>query len=183
VVKEELSVSVPSSRDARQAADIPAAIVDLGAPIIPGESLAGLRLRTPIGRLERTLQRFQLADDLKLKLQPVFEASYRVAGGAVGIAVDVRNGKIFRITARAGYKGCLFDQIRVRMRVREAFRLEPRLYYSEAEELILCRDVPGLSLDVSAVDPLPAAVPDLTIAAINVLIPELDSLQAQNGNW
>jgi hypothetical protein len=142
--------------------------IDIEAPIIPKQSLGGFKLRTHIEELEDIIFGLGVWKEGSCKLMPPFEARYTFGKGEVEIAVDVRNGKIFRISAHTGYKGKLFNQIGIGMPVREVFELEPKLYYDEPEEMILHHDILGISLDIFDIDPPPALVPNMNIDAISV---------------
>ena len=97
--------------------------------------------------------------------------------------MDVRNGKVFRITASQGYRGTLFGAITIGMKVSEAATSEPLLFYDEAEELIRCKGIEGLSIDIPAIDPALELVPDMVISAISVYASEAMTLQGQSGDW
>ena len=155
------------------------ATLDLDAPIVPDEGLGGLTLRRPFREVARELA------ELLGPREPVTptEARYRLGRGEVELAVDVRNGRVFKLIARHGYGGTLFGAIRVGMTVRDAIRLEPRLDYDEAEGALVCRGVDGLQIDLDDPDPPPDLVPDLTIDAISVFAREIATLRGQEGDW
>ncbi len=157
------------------------------SPIVPDQGLGGLKLRSLLVDIQGLLeaQYIQQLPDLPdrawYRLEKPFEAIYRV--GPVEIAVDVRNGKVFRLSAFAGYRGKLFGKIRVGMLVRDALAQDQRLYYDEAEELLLFRGVEGVSLDVPEVDPDPAEVSRFPISAISVFAREITTPEGLMGRW
>ncbi len=154
------------------------------SPIVPNQGLGGLRLRSSLAEIQGLLDAHyvqQLPDRAWYRLERPFEAVYRV--GPVESAADVRNGKIFRLSAFAGYRGKLFGQIEVGMIVRDAMALDPRLYYDEAEELLLFRGAEGVSLDLPEVDPDPADVPNCPIHAISVFAREITTPDGLAGRW
>lgn len=153
------------------------------AAIVPNHGLGGLMLRSNIRDFEPLLTGIGAWKEGSLYLASPFEARYRLGKGEVEIAVDVRNGKIFKLIAGAGYKGKLFDKITVGMRVRDALEVEPRLFYDEAEEAILCRDVQGVTVDVPEIDPPLNLVPEMNIHSISVFANEILTLQGQQGTW
>lgn len=157
--------------------------LNLNAPIVPDYGLGGFVLRTSLIEIQDLIAGLEVFAPGSYRLVNPFEARYTLGSGEVEIGVDVRNGKIARLVARPGYKGSLFGKILVGMKVAEAFELEPRLYYDEAEETILCRGVPGVALDVSEIDPPPELVPAMLIDAISVTPHELHFLAGQKGNW
>ena len=115
------------------------------------------------------------------KLVDLYEARYDL--GPVAVAVDIRNGKVFKLIAQGGYKGQLLGNIEVDMNVGEAMRLEPNLYYDEAEEGIFVWGSPGVVLDVPAIDPYPEEVPSHPISAISVYAEEAFTPEGQRGRW
>jgi len=157
--------------------------LDLKADILPARSLGGLRVGTPLREMSAWLSDQDLRGKVKYEMVGLYEARYRVAEGIVELAVDIRIGKVARLTAYNGYTGALFGNVRPGMRAREALRADARLYYSEEEELILCRGVPGVALDISERDPDPARVLDLEIVGVSVFTEALDTAAGQRGDW
>lgn len=158
-------------------------VIDANAPILPSAELGGVIVGSPLRDYNDLLLPLAHTGKIGFSLRSMFEASYRLASGTVEIVVDVRNGKVFRITAHSGYHGKLFGAIHVGMPVAAAMEIEPALYYDEAEELIFCRDVPGVSLDVSEIDPPPERVKELEIIAISVFAPVIETSAGQRGDW
>jgi len=159
--------------------------IDLNANIIPNESLGNIKLRSKREDILDLLAGCEkiLLDRMGSDKTPVV-AVYKLANNSVEIAIDERNSKIFRITSKLGYTGLLFDKISVGMKVRDVMVMFPDLYYHEGDELLLFRNVPGVSLDVNDIDPPPEIVPDLNIDAISVYAEEaVMTPQGQRGNW
>lgn len=157
--------------------------LSIDAEITPNQGLGGLSLRSSIRELDSLISGLGVWMEGSYKLVSPFEARYRFGKGEIEAAVDVRNGKIFKLTAYAGYEGKLFNEIKVGMRVRQAMQLEPRLFYSEAEEKILCAGIQGLAVDVPDIDPLPELVEEMVIYAISVYAEEIMSAQGMKGDW
>lgn len=158
--------------------------IDLDAPIVPGEGLGGLRVRIPIAHLHEILtDRLIAAGGNRdwLSMTHLAEATYQL--GPIAVAVDVRSGKVFKLTALSGYRGRLFGHLAVDMPVARAMELEPRLYYDEAEEMLLVKGCDGVSLDVPALDPDPRDVPAYRISAISVVAPEALIGGDLDGRW
>jgi hypothetical protein len=158
--------------------------IDLDAPIVPGDGLGGLHVRVPLAQVQSLFVEHLLATNGRLdwlSMTHLAEATYRL--GPVQIAVDVRNGKIFKLTALSGYRGQLFEKLAVDMSVARAMELEPRLYYDESEEMLLIKGCHGVSLDVPAVDPDPREVPTYRISAISVIAPEALTVEGLEGRW
>lgn len=157
--------------------------LDLNADILPSDGLGGLKLRVHFSELE-DIEGFPwfTQRDFYYLASPC-EVRYRLGGGEIEAAVDVRNGKVFKLLAYRGYSGKLFGKIYVGMPVKVALEIEPRLFYDEAEEAIFCQDVPGLVIDIPEIDPPPKLVPDMFIDAISVFAPEAFTLSVQEGKW
>lgn len=155
----------------------------LGADILPNQGLGGLTLRSNIRDFENLLSGLGVWQEGSFKLVSPFEARYTFGNGAIEVAVDVRNGKVFKLTAYAGYQGRLFNKITVGMSVQHAMKLEPRLFYDEAEEVIFCKDVQGLVIDIPEIDPPPNLVQKMTIYAISVYAEEIMTGPGLKGEW
>jgi hypothetical protein len=140
------------------------------APIEPGFGLGGIRLGRPIQELRPLLEESFLIrgdEELWYWMSSPWEVRYTL--GPVEIGVDVRSGRIFKLTAREGYRGTLFDRIRVGMIVADVMALDQRVAYDEVEALLTVRGCTGITLDVAALDPDLRDVPMLRITAISVL--------------
>ena len=157
--------------------------IGIGAAIVPALGLGGLMVGTPIRQISEWLRGEALRGEALYRLAGVFEARYRISSGIIELAVDVRNGKVARLTAFEGYQGALFGLIRPGMLVGEAMRLDPRLQYDEGEGLLLCAGHPGVSLDLADDDPELAGVPNLRIVAVSVTLANIDSPAVQRGDW
>ena len=155
--------------------------LDLDADIFPNEGLGGLKLRVNVSRLER-IEGFPFKQDSYYLVSP-FEARYRLGEGAIEAAVDIRSGKVFKLSAMSGYSGKLFGKIFVGMPIKEAMKIEPGFFYDEAEEVIVCKGVPGLTIDIPEIDPPVEKVPHMSIYAISVFVENILTLSGQEGNW
>jgi hypothetical protein len=156
---------------------------DLFAPILPNEGLGGLKLRSHISALSEMLVGLGVSRPGTYKLASPFEARYSFGDGSVQCAVDVRNGKVFKLIASRNYKGRFRERLHVGMVVEEAISLEPGLFYDEAEEHIFCRGVEGIVFDLPVDDPYPSEVPSLVISSIAVYATEAFTAGGQEGNW
>lgn len=151
-------------------------MIDIYEKIIPNESIGGLKLRTKLKDIQNLIKG-------KFQLTKPFEARYLLGNDEIEVTVDVRNGKIYQLTANSGYKGKLFDKIEVGMKVSKAMEYEPNLFYDEVEEAIFCKGVNGLIINLYEIDPPPEIVKNLTISSISVYAEEIDTIMGQNGNW
>jgi hypothetical protein len=157
--------------------------VNLFDPIMPNESLGGLRLRVHVAQLTDLVAGLGVTTAGTYVLASPFEARFSFGDGDVQCGVDIRNGKVFKLIATKNYEGTFQGRIRVGMAVQDAFRIDPRLYYDEAEETILCRGIEGIVFDVPVDDPFPSEVPSLTISSIAVFAAEINTLAGQEGRW
>jgi hypothetical protein len=157
--------------------------IDLFAPIKPNRGLGGLQLRSHISGLSELLVGLGVSRPGTYELTRPFEATYSFGDGGVRCAVDVRNGKVFKLIATKDYKGKFGDRVHVGMTVKDAIAVEPRLFYSEAEECIFCKGVEGIVFDLPLEDPDPSEVPSLVITSIAVYAIEAFTATGQNGNW
>ncbi len=155
--------------------------LQLDAPIRPAQGLGGIVIGAPISGIATLLQRSRLQGILDARVVNLFDASYSLP--AVEIGVDIRNGKIYRITAKSGYAGTLFGSIRVGMNAGHAMLLVPSLYYDEPREVLLCAGVQGVALELSAIDPDPTDVPGLAITGVSVFTPDVETPLGQMGHW
>jgi len=156
--------------------------ISMLAPIVPNEGLGGLRLRTHVSELTELVHGLGVTKRGRYELVSPFEARYLFSDGSVQAAIDVRNGRIFKLIASKSYQG-RFGKVRVGMTVHDAIVEDPRLYYSEAEECILCRGIGGITLGVPVVDPEPSQVPRMLISEITVYAVEIETTEGQKGNW
>jgi hypothetical protein len=157
--------------------------VNASAPIVPNTGLGGFELRRNIRDYEGIIGCYFFRDMLRLTLGDPSHASYTFAGSGVGVDVDVRNGKTFRIVAHEGYESALFGKIRVGMNAGDAMRHSPHLCWDEAEGEIHSRTERGVYLDVGGVI-FPDEVPKMSIRFIAVYAPETrETLRGASGDW
>ena len=156
--------------------------INLFEPIVPNQSLGGFRLRVHLSELAELIRGSGATSPRGYEMASPFEARYSFGDGSVRAAVDVRNGRIFKLIASKCYGG-KFGRIHLGMLVRDAMKFDPRLYYDESEEYILCRGVEGITMSVPVVDPDPQQVPHLSISDITVYAVEIDTAAGQGGDW
>lgn len=157
--------------------------LNLLAPIVPNEGLGGLKLRTSLADIQDLFTGLGLTQSGSYTLVAPFEARYRLGKGEVEVGVDVRSGRIFKISAGPGYQGLLLGKISVGMGMGEAMKQEPCLHYDEVEEAVLLKGRPGVTLDIPEIDPQPELVPMLQISAISVYAAEAFRGDGPRGNW
>ena len=148
--------------------------LQIDAPIQPGVGLGGIELHGSVQELSPLLEETFLDrahEEPWYWMASPWEVRYSL--GAVEVGVDVRTGRIFKLSAKEGYQGTLFDEIRVGMLVADALALDPRIAYDEGESLLTVRGCMGVTLDIAAPDPDPRTVPMMPISAISVLESEV----------
>ena len=91
---------------------------------------------------------------------------------SVEIAVDVRDGIVFALSALEGYEGRLFDKIRVGMTLAEARAEEPQLHYDSLRSETKVEGMEGLELFLDDNDPEPDYLDETTIEEICVFLPD-----------
>lgn len=150
--------------------------------ILPNVALGGCQLRISLKEVQSDLIGLGLYRPGRYRLRDPFEAIYEVSEYSIGITVDVRNGKIFRICALEGYEGKLFSNIYAGQSVSEAMKMDDRIFYHEPEGVLYFKDCPGVLLDIGD-DPPAEIVPQLSIVAICVFAPEVFTPAGSLGNW
>jgi hypothetical protein len=156
--------------------------IDKLDPIVPNQGLGGLRLRAHLSEIDGLIRGLGVTKPGSYRMASPFEARYSFGDGSIQAAVDVRNGRIFKLIASKSYQG-RFGSIHVGMLVHDAMLADPRLYYSEPEECILCRGVSGVALNVPVIDPDPSEVPALRVSDITVYAVEVETEDGQEGRW
>lgn len=152
-------------------------------PIIPNQSLGGFELRTHLIDIQQEIALLGGTLWGNYGLIGPFEANYRMADGLIDIGVDVRNGKVVRITAHSGYKGKLLGKISIGMKAKKVTKLLPSLYFEERTYEFLSKEYPGLALNVGELDPPLDLLPEMEIKGIAVLASEFDTFAGYKGLW
>lgn len=112
-------------------------MIDINAPIVPFESIGGIKLYS---KLEDVFERvIKLEDDVTIhvdKWKLIFEIAEKVS-----LIFCNANGKLYAIVARDEYKGKLFDKIYSLMQVDELLKLEPSFEYDDWEEFYYSKNL------------------------------------------
>lgn len=155
--------------------------MNVNADIIPNDSLGGIKLRTPIKALLYQLGTDFLHINYSYEMPNPFLAIYTTRDG-ISIYVDLLAGKVQAIHSGPNYKQD-FKSIKVGMRVSEAYKILPDLYYDEVESVIVCKGIEGIEFDLPYEDPEPKDVPNLSINNIVVFATESREDGGYTGNW
>jgi hypothetical protein len=91
---------------------------------------------------------------------------------SVEIAVDVRDGIVFALSALEGYQGRLFDKIHVGMTFAEAREQDSRLHYDFLRDEAGIEGIEGLEVVLDDSDPGPEYLDETRIREICVFLPE-----------
>jgi hypothetical protein len=150
--------------------------LDTTAPIKPNESLGGIRLRTHIGELQNLIEEAWISqishgETTRVFLGGPFEACYTIAEVVV-VSADIRNGSVYKLSAINGYRGTLFDNVRIGTRVSDVLAL-PGATYDDCDQAIVFDNTPGVALSVSADDPCIEELQNLSVTAITVFAAEM----------
>lgn len=86
----------------------------------------------------------------------------------VQLAVDVRTGIIYRITALAGYQGTFLGSIGIGTPISEVLAMDLGFEYRDAEDAFQTTKYYNLWLEQNISDPLPEDYPDLKIESITI---------------
>jgi hypothetical protein len=143
-------------------------MINLTAPIIPYESMAGLKLYSSIKELKPIL----MQEGVKEFLFSKFLIRYEIEN-QVYLFFNLINGKLFKITALNDYKGTLFNNIKIGMSEAELLKFEPSFEYDDFEEVFVSHK--GAFIET---DPL-----DNTVMWISIFIKELENPAFENGDW
>jgi hypothetical protein len=156
--------------------------IDLTAPVVPAESLGGLQIRTHVTDIDDLLRGIGTTSPGTFELVRPYEARFSFGDGSVEAAVDIRNGRIFKLIGRRNYKGC-FGAVALGMIAAEVFRHDSRFFFDDAEGYFFCKGVPGLAIELPDDDPDPQQVLRLPISAFSVYAPGINTADGQGGNW
>ena len=143
-------------------------MIDLNAPIIPWIGLGNIKLYSTIESLRDVLElesvkRFEYYKDL---------VRYEIQG-EVYLFFNMRNGKLFKITALENYRGALFEKIKMGMNLKDVLEIEPSFRYDDFEE-VYCSDK-GIYIETDA--------ENNTVCWLSVYVKELDQEDFEDANW
>lgn len=123
---------------------------NFNASIIPGVSCGGLAIGTSL------LDYMSLFSSFSIKIYDDQE-KYAELHCSLGVAYTFKNcisyifhipdHKLTKICAFEDYRGKLFDKLYIGMKLDEAIKAEPNLYYDEDEELYFIKGVKGVSIE------------------------------------
>lgn len=144
-------------------------MIDLSAPITPGESLGGLKIGQPIVQLEDKIKSLWL-DGHQGTVYPVSwkDLNY-VVTPEITVGVNVFTGRISKLIAKPGYSGLFGGKISIGMTCFQAKCLLPALYYDNILSVLKVEGHKGICLQVEDEDPLEDRMWTSPIAYITVM--------------
>ncbi len=157
--------------------------MQIDEPIIPNQSLGGFELRTRLIDIQNQIAVLGGTMIGNYNLATPFGACYLVGDKLMEIGVDVRNGKIYNITAHLGYRGRLLDKISIGMKVKEVSDLLLSIYYDDRTDTLQSNEYPGLAMNVGETDPPLHLLPDMKITSISVYANEITTYDGSKGLW
>lgn len=146
--------------------------LDYHAPIVPGLSMAGLRIGMHISEFEPAIWNswFHRSEgDAVATMNWLFLARYKIFSAAVDI--DIHTGTIYSIWAVEGYAGkATIDghPISVGMRVLDIRKANPTLFYNDPEGQLEFAGAPGIALHIHDSDPDPEHLSEAIVTEISV---------------
>ncbi len=156
--------------------------MDINADIVPNVGLGGFLLRNKITEYLEVFVKLKQDNAIEFEQTGLFEACYKIKSCALEVYVDIRNSKVYKIAAVAGYKGGLNHNIYVGMSIEDAFTINSDLYFREADSAVLCKNTEGIAIDLGVDDPWPEEIMELNVDSIVVFAPEVFSALGQCGN-
>lgn len=158
--------------------------ININAPIIPNESLGGVKLRENKNSLIRQLKQNNISYEVSYENENNKRVSlFSILREIIIVSVDNKNSKIFRITAKTGYFACLFDKIKIGDTLQDILNCDEGFFYDEREDTILSSKHPGVSLDLDVPDYLATDVINPKVESISVFAKESMTLEGQMGKW
>lgn len=143
-------------------------MVDLNAPIVPWESMGGIKLYSHISEFYNTIEQLRKEPSLLGKFLIKYEID-----DSIDLWFNLINGKLFKITALKNYTGKLLGNISIGMHIDDVLKVEPSFVYDDFEE-VYCSPK-GVYIEI---DPIKH-----TVLWISIYIKEIDKKDFVKGNW
>ena len=143
-------------------------MIDLNAPIVPWESMGGIKLYSHL----RDLQDLIKSESSKSFLYDNFKVRYEIPE-KLYLFFNLVNGKLFKITTLGNYTGKLFNEICVGTHIDDVLRIEPSFVYDDFEEVYYSPK--GIFIETDPVEH--------TVLWISVFIKELETEEFERANW
>ena len=141
---------------------------DINAPIIPYEGMGGIKLYSTIRELKDILTGEDVIEEVQHNIWAVYDVQ-----DCIYLFFNLVNGKLFRITTLAGYKGMLWDKIGVGTKAEEFIKIEPSFKCDDFEYIYECDK--GVFIETEGEED--------RAMWISVYIKELYDKDFDEGNW
>ncbi|WP_088839311.1 hypothetical protein [Listeria sp. ILCC792] len=143
-------------------------MIDVNAPIIPYESMGGVKLYSTIKDVKEIIT----GKNVETK---VFHNTWIVYSidDSLELFFDLLTGKLFKIVTLGGYKGTLFGKIKVGMKSEEFLKIESSFVYDDFEEIYETKK--GVYIETEVVND--------TAKWISIFVKEIDSESFRLGEW
>lgn len=120
--------------------------------IIPGKSLAGLTIGTPLLKLKDELDSYvwdnYSSNGEYNRLTSPYTVSYQLDEVLI-LVFNILNGKLCQISALADYEGTLFNTIRPGQEINEITQIFSTVYYDDEEDGYFFEDHKGIGIYLS----------------------------------
>lgn len=143
-------------------------MIDLNAPIVPWESIGGIKLYSHISEFYSIIEQSKKEPSLLGKFLVRYEID-----DTVDLWFNLINGKLFKITALQNYTGKLLGKISIGIHIDDVFKIESSFVYDDFEE-VYCSPK-GISIETDPVEH--------TVLWVSVYIKEIDNQDFEKGNW
>ena len=138
--------------------------------IIPGESLGGITLGSPLAHYWDDITHYQeTSGNLHHWMDGHNSIVYELVDCFIEFRVHMPTCRIDRIAALPGFQGAFQNIIRIGMPTTQVENLGLGFYYNDLGECFVSPQYPGLVLEPDLDDPLPYEFPFLEVGYITVV--------------
>jgi len=136
---------------------------------ITESSIGGFRLSEHINTYwDVVVKTYNRSEKNPNQLELYHTVCYTFEDLQVQLAVDVRTGIIYRITALSGYQGTFLGSIGIGTAILDVLAMDLGFEYRDAEDAFQTTLYRGVWLEQNIGDPLPEDYPDLKIESITI---------------
>jgi hypothetical protein len=124
--------------------------MNLEAPIVPGESVAGIQLGSPIEEILKEQETHFISEEIVNPLVPSPTALWRYRSATVDLWV--REGIVDQIMVCNGYRGKLMGKIGLGSTIAD-IEMQIGAWEEDEEDNLVIRDLPGLCFEIEGYFP------------------------------
>ena len=143
--------------------------IDIYADIVPGKSLGGFDISESVVKYWSLLDFYSSLGKLGCSQTSISTVRYSFSGAPVELSVDIRTGKIYKISALVGYVGSFLKKIKVGDSINKVLDQDLGFRYEDFDMAFFSSVYPGIVLEPDIYDPLPEDMPKLNIEAITII--------------